>query len=442
MDKSERTARASEESTGSRILILCDFDGTVSTKDTVANLVTSHVTSSEWEGFVEKYQKGELGSKGVYEGVAPLMQMEPEKLQRFVHEHAALDPGFPDFLDWAADRGIAVKILSDGFDATIETLFDNHGIEGIEIFANRLILNADGRVHITSPHSDPNCGKCGTCKLEILRGFRKSFDKIILVGDGVSDQHAATEADLVLALGDLFVYCARKGLNAVRIDGFSEIPTLLERQVQTVLFDMDGTLIDSTESIAKAFNHMFSTLGYPSMTVEEVVRNTSMSLLDFVAGFLKPEETEDGIKIFRSFYDRIYLEETSMMPGAEETLHALDGGLIKGVITNKRGDYARRLADHFGFRDEMTRVIGAQDGFKSKPAGDMFHEFMCSEGSAPDATIYVGDSPIDIESAKNAGIDAFAVAGPFFSAAELASHGPRRVLKDISLLPPAIQPLI
>jgi 2-hydroxy-3-keto-5-methylthiopentenyl-1-phosphate phosphatase len=57
-------------------------------------------------------------------------------LEDFVRKHAALDPGFPGFLEWADSRGIDVKIVSDGFDATIATLFRNHGINGVEIFAN------------------------------------------------------------------------------------------------------------------------------------------------------------------------------------------------------------------------------------------------------------------------------------------------------------------
>ncbi len=431
-----------EEIAKSRTLILCDFDGTVSTKDTVSHLIQGHVTSDEWLHYVEQYIRGELGSRGVYEAVGPLMRMTHEDLDRFVLEHAALDPAFPAFLEWAAGRGIDVKIVSDGFDATIETLFRNHGIEGLEIFANRLILGDNGSVTMTSPHADPKCGKCGTCKLQILRSRRSDYDRIILVGDGVSDKHAATEADLVLALKELFIYCAEEGIPAVRVDGFHEIPHLLERRIRAVIFDLDGTLIDSTASIAESFNHMFTRLGYPTMTVEQVVRETSVSLRDFADGHLKPEETEDAIRIFREYYDKIYLSETSMMPGASETLQALDGDVFQGVVTNKRGDYARKLARHFGFSDSMIRIIGAQDGLKAKPAGDMFLEFMRFVGTGPDSTVYVGDGLIDIEAANNAGVDCFAVEGPIFSAQELATHGPRRVLKRITDLLDALKPLI
>ena len=89
----------------------------------------------------------------------------------------------------------------------------------------------------------------------------------------------------------------------------------------------------------------------------------------------------------------------------------------------------------------MARIIGANDGFKTKPAGDMFEEFMRSVGSTKENTIYVGDSPLDVEAARNAGIDAFAVAGPFFSAEELALHAPRRVLGSFPELLEALQPM-
>ena len=428
--------------TNPRILILCDFDGTVSTKDTVNPLVREHATSPEWRYYVKRYMLGEIGSREVYQAVAPLMKMTRADLDAFVLKHAALDPGFPQFLKWAEERGIDVKIVSDGFDATIETLFRNHGISGLEVFANTLILADDGRVSMASPYSDSACETCGTCKLGILRKFRPSYDKIVLIGDGESDRHAASEADIVLALHQLFVYCARHGFPAVHVNDFQEIPNLLTRRIEAVTFDMDGTLVDSLDSIVDAFNHMFVRLGYPPMTTEEVVRHTSISLKDFVKVFLKPEEAETGIRIFREYYDAIFIEKTAMMPGAMETLSALDGTIVQGVVTNKRGKYARKLAEHFGFSHNMARIIGAEDGFKTKPAGEMFDEFMRSVGATKEKTIYVGDAPLDIQAAKNAGIDAFAVASSIFSAEELAMHRPRRVLSDITQLPAALQPLI
>ena len=336
-------------------------------------------------------------------------------MEDFVRKHAALDPGFPGFLEWADSRGIDVKIVSDGFDATIATLFRNHGINGVEIFANNLILDESGRVTIRSPHYNPDCGICGTCKLAILRRFRADYDKIILIGDGESDRHAAKEADMVLALHELFVYCAGQGVPAVRIENFGEVPCLLTRRIQAVTFDMDGTLVDSLDGIAESFNHMFARLGYPLMNVEEVVRLTAISLNDFVKSYLKPEETEIGIKIFREYHDKIFREKTKMIPGAMETLNALNGTVVQGIVTNKRGKYARLLAEHFGIADRMARIIGAEDGFKAKPAPDMFHEFTRSTGVASQDTIYIGDSPIDIEAAHNAGLDAFGIISPIFS---------------------------
>lgn len=425
-----------------RILILCDFDGTVSRKDTVNRLVREHITDPEWRFHVKRYMRGEVGSRQVYEAVGPLMRMTQAQLEAFVLTHAELDPGFPPFVEWAHEKGIDIKIVSDGFDATIQALFRNHDISGLEVFANRLSLGEHGEVAITSPHANPECGMCGTCKLGILQRLRSTYDKIVLVGDGESDRHAASHADAVLALKDLFVYCARQGIPAVRTEGFHEIPWLLSRRVQAVTFDMDGTLLDSIQCIADAFNHMFSTLGYPSMTVEEVARKTCISLIDFVKSYLKPDEAEIGVKVFRDYYDTIYLKKTGMIPGAIETVRALNGTLIQGIVTNKRGTYARKLAEHFGFASHMARIIGAQDGFKAKPAGEMFEEFIRSVGTVKEDTIYVGDSPVDIEAAGNAGIDAFAVAGPIFSAEELALHNPRRVLSRISELQKAVRPMI
>jgi len=105
-----------------RILILCDFDGTVSTKDTVNRLVREHLISPEWRYHVKRYLRGDIGSREVYKELAPFMSMTQEQFERFVRDHAALDPDFPTFLRWAKELKLDVKIVSDGFDRTIETL--------------------------------------------------------------------------------------------------------------------------------------------------------------------------------------------------------------------------------------------------------------------------------------------------------------------------------
>jgi 2,3-diketo-5-methylthio-1-phosphopentane phosphatase/HAD superfamily hydrolase (TIGR01549 family) len=425
-----------------RTLILCDFDGTVSIKDTVNRLIRGHLTNPAWRFEVKRYMRGEIGSRAVYEALAPMMKMTPQDLEQFVLEHAALDPGFPPFLEWARANGIDVKIVSDGFDATIRTLFRNHGVEGLDIFANRLQLEDTGHVTIETPHANLQCGVCGTCKLNVLRSFRSQYDRILLVGDGESDRHAASEADGVLALDDLFIYCVRHGISAMRIEGFHEVLHLLTRNVRAVTFDMDGTLIDSITAITAAFNHMFTALGYPLMTESEVARKTSLSLKDFLHTYLRPEERDEGLHVFRSYYDTIFLDQTHLMPGVRQTLQVLNGSMIQGIVTNKRGRYARLLAEHLGLIDSMMRIIGAEDGFRAKPAADMFEEFMRSAGTDKAGTVYVGDAPIDVQAAANAGIDAFVVAGPIFSAEELALHRPRRVLRHITELPAALQPLI
>ncbi len=425
-----------------KTLILCDFDGTVSIKDTVNRLIRSHISDPQWRYHVKRYLRGDIGSKSVYEAVAPLMRITRPDFERFVFEHSELDPYFPKFLEWARNLNIDVKIISDGFDQTIKTLFERHGITGLDTIANSLIIEDGGRVEIRTGYSNPDCQICGVCKLSAIRNFRRQYDQIVLIGDGESDRHAASEADMVLALGDLFLYCVANKIPAIRINGFHEAPLMLTRNIEAVAFDLDGTLIDSIDAIAEAFNYMFNELGYPIMTVQEVLRKTSVSLIDFVKSHLKPEHSELGIKVFRDYYDTIFLDKTTMIPGAMETLIKLNGSLKQGIVSNKRGRYARILAEHLGFAHKMKTILGAEDGFKAKPAADMFLEFISSVGVKGENTIYIGDAPIDIQGAKAAGIDAFAVAGLFFSAEELALHNPRRVLNHISELPVALEPVI
>jgi 2,3-diketo-5-methylthio-1-phosphopentane phosphatase len=392
--------------------------------------------------YVALYRKGEIGSAQVYRAIGPMIQMTQRDMDSFVLEHAELDPAFPPFLQWTQERGIDVKVISDGFDSTIKTLFRNHRISDLDIYANKLSFSSDGKIRLISPHANPDCGKCGTCKVMIIREMRKFYDRIVLIGDGESDRHAAEEADATLALKDLFVYCADAGIPAVRLSDFSEAPGLLIRRVEAVMYDMDGTLVDSAPSLTRSFNHMFKALGYPEMSREDVMRKTSLSLVDFVKEYLRPEDGVRGVHVFREHYSKVFLQETGPMPEALRIIEELGAKRSQGIVTNKKGEFARQLAERLGFSRHITRVIGAQDGYSPKPSGDMILAFLDFVSVGRDSGVYVGDGPVDIQAAKAAGVDCFALAGDYFSAKELALLQPRRVLGSLSELPEALEPII
>ena len=98
------------------VLILCDFDGTVSRTDTVNKLIRQHVVDPGWRFHVKRYMRGEIGSKSVYEAAGPIMRMTRHQLDTFAKSFAELDPGFPPFLEWARSHSLDVKIVSDGFE--------------------------------------------------------------------------------------------------------------------------------------------------------------------------------------------------------------------------------------------------------------------------------------------------------------------------------------
>ncbi|MFH0957364.1 MAG: hypothetical protein V1897_01540, partial [Pseudomonadota bacterium] len=88
--KSYRKEEATRET-----LILCDFDGTVSIKDTVNRLIRNHISDPYWRYYVKRYMRGEIGSREVYRAVGPMMRMTRPDFERFVMEYAELDPFFP-----------------------------------------------------------------------------------------------------------------------------------------------------------------------------------------------------------------------------------------------------------------------------------------------------------------------------------------------------------
>jgi 2,3-diketo-5-methylthio-1-phosphopentane phosphatase len=139
-----------------------------------------------------------------------------EDMLRFVAENTVIDPHFGEFYNFCRQRGIDVKVVSDGLDFYIDFVLRRHGLSEIPFYANRMTFEGEKPRTIEFPHANETCSKCGTCKTNILESCQALYRTILYVGDGYSDLCPAGKADLVFAKGILWTRLSGKDGKGVR----------------------------------------------------------------------------------------------------------------------------------------------------------------------------------------------------------------------------------
>jgi 2-hydroxy-3-keto-5-methylthiopentenyl-1-phosphate phosphatase len=208
-----------------KIVVLCDFDGTVAQED-VGDLLFQTFAREDAQQAVTEWTRGKISSRECLEREAASARCCPHELKKFLSSRR-LDPYFKDFHDFARQRGIEVVVLSDGLDYYIEQILIRNGLGGIEFFANRLHIDGE-TLRVEFPWYDMlACTECGCCKTHHLLRYRQEGYFIVYVGNGLSDRCPCENADLVLAKGELLDHCRAKNIGAVEFRNFRDV----EREV-------------------------------------------------------------------------------------------------------------------------------------------------------------------------------------------------------------------
>ena len=182
---------------------------------------------------------------------------------------------------------------------------------------------------------------------------------------------------------------------------------------QLAIFDLDGTLLDTLEDLADSTNYVMETFGYSHRTLEEVrsfVGNGIRKLLERSAPTDTPaEEIDRMFELFKVHYGEHCADKTKPYDGIIELLEELRKQSVKLAVVSNKADYAVKALCEQYFPGCFDEAVGERTGIARKPAPDTVNEVLKNLRMDKSRAVYIGDSEVDVQTAKNAELDCIAV---------------------------------
>ena len=208
---------------------------------------------------------------------------------------------------------------------------------------------------------------------------------------------------------------------------------------QNVIFDLDGTLLNTIDDLADAANWVCERHGWPTHTVEEYKQLVGNGMAVLAQRFVPADwRTPVGIAQvlgeFMPYYDAHKEDKTAPYPGLPELLSELKGAGVKvAVLSNKAHSLVPDILEHY-FPGVFSYAQGALEGQPTKPDPTLLHKLMGEMGATKDNTLFVGDSNVDARTAKNGGLTCCGVLWGFRGREELVREGADFLAEDAGAL--------
>lgn len=202
---------------------------------------------------------------------------------------------------------------------------------------------------------------------------------------------------------------------------------------KAILFDMDGTLIDTLDDLGAALNYTLGRLGFPLKTrndVQNYVGNGIATLVELALPKDKKGKKEEATKIFKAYYKEHLADKTTPYDGIVELIKTLKQKNYRlAVISNKIQNALDELVNHF-FGDNFEFVIGLRADINKKPAPDSVFLALKTMNIDINDALYVGDSDVDLLTARNAKIDCVSCSWGFKTREQLLSYGASLIIDN------------
>lgn len=209
-----------------------DFDGTITTQD-VGNAFFRTYVRGDYDALLDDYLAERISAAECFRrGAQAIGAVDRDAVMAFFRQQP-VDPTFAGFVTFCRTRGLDLAIVSDGLDAYINAILDEHHIETVPVYANTLTwvpAEAPGlsTVGISFPFADATCTRCACSKRNILLTCAGDEDIIVYIGEGYSDRCPVQYADIVFAKDQLQRFCQEKNISYYLYSSFADVQTRME----------------------------------------------------------------------------------------------------------------------------------------------------------------------------------------------------------------------
>jgi 2-hydroxy-3-keto-5-methylthiopentenyl-1-phosphate phosphatase len=210
------------------LLIACDFDGTITSRDTLHVIVEEFGARGVWDALEPRLRRGEITVEQAMTEQFAAVRATREEVVAAVRAQAPLRPGFAAFVAWSRAEGHRVVVLSSGFRTVIDTVLGDAGLGDLPVHSHEAVFSPEGCTLVWSERGGP-CPLCGRrCKRHDLASHRAA-EPVVYVGDGISDRCVARTADLVFARDGLADHLRDAGVPFVPFEDFDDVRRELRR---------------------------------------------------------------------------------------------------------------------------------------------------------------------------------------------------------------------
>lgn len=215
--------------------------------------------------------------------------------------------------------------------------------------------------------------------------------------------------------------------------------TVKKKKYDAVIFDLDGTLLNTLEDLKDSVNYGLRKCGLPERSYDEIrhfVGNGVERLMELSVPEGKENPVfEEAFLLFKRYYGEHCNDKTGLYPGIAELLEVLKKeGFQMAIVSNKYYEGVQALKEEY-FKEYLEVAIGEKAGIRKKPAPDTVTEALRLLGTEKGRAVYVGDSEVDIATARNVGMDCITVSWGFRTREEQEKAGGKVFVKEPMEIP-------